>query len=81
MTSKLIRPTSKGQITLPKIWREKFSTDSFLLRIDARQITITPVSLDVLAAEEVIFDADTDNKGKGISVDEMILLLKKVRHG
>lgn len=81
MTSKVIRPTSKGQITIPKVWREKFHTDSFLLQVDARQITITPVSLDVLAAEEVIFDADTDNNGKGISVDEMILLLKKVRHG
>lgn len=27
--------------------------------------------------EEVIFGADEDNNGKGVSVDEMIKLLKK----
>jgi hypothetical protein len=30
---------------------------------------------------EVIFDAERDNSGKGIPVDEMIKMLKKIKHG
>jgi hypothetical protein len=30
--------------------------------------------------EEVIFDAQKDNNGKGISVNEMIRKLKKINH-
>lgn len=31
--------------------------------------------------EKIIFDAEKDNKGKGISVDEMIKTLKKIKNG
>lgn len=82
MNSKIIKSTEKGQITLPKAWRNQFPTDSFLLKMDVHQITIKPVHLnDLEADEEVMFDADRDNKGRGVTPDEMIKLLKKIQRG
>lgn len=79
MNSRIVRATPKGQITLPKEWRDLFKSDNFLIQMDSIQMVIKPVDLDAMAMEEVVFDADRDNEGKGVSVDEMIRLLKKVR--
>lgn len=80
MSPKIVRSTSKGQITLPKSWRDQFNTDNFLMQIDVKSITIKPINLSELQAEEeVIFDADRDNNGKGVSPDEIIRMLKKIR--
>lgn len=80
MSPKIVRSTSKGQITLPKLWRDQFGTDNFLMQIDVKSITIRPINLSELQAEEeVIFDADRDNNGKGVSPDEIIRMLKKIR--
>lgn len=79
MTSKIVKSTSKGQITLPKSWRHRFKTDSFLLQMEIDYVTVKPVLLEELAGEEVLFDADRDNEGKGVSPDEIIRLLKKIQ--
>lgn len=81
MTTKIIKATTKGQVTLPKTWRNQFKTDDFLLQIKVDQIIIKPVHLEELETEEIIFDAERDNGGKGVSPDEMIRLLKKIKHG
>ena len=81
MTTKVVKSTSKGQITIPKEWRDLIKTDNFILCIDDKQIIIKPLYLDTLTAEEVIFDADRDNKGKGVTPDEMIKMLKKIQNG
>lgn len=79
MTPKIVKTTSKGQVTLPKIWRDKFNTGDFLMQIDVNSITIKPINLARLQEEEeVIFDADRDNNGKGVSPDEIIRMLKKI---
>ena len=79
MTAKITKSTPKGQITLPKIWRDQFKTDNFLLQIHLNQIIIKPIHLDELeATEEVIFDAERDNDGKGVGPEEMIRLIKKI---
>lgn len=80
MITKIIKSTSKGQITLPKSWRNKFHTDFFVLRMDTDYVMIKPINIHELS-EEVIFDADRDNKGKGVSPDEIIRVLKKIKHG
>ena len=80
MTSKIIKSTTKGQITLPKQWRGQFNTDNFLLLINQHQIIVKPVKIDTVE-EEVIFDADRDNAGKGITPDAMIKMLKKIKNG
>lgn len=81
MTAKVVKSTSKGQITIPNEWRKKFSTDNFVLQMEEKTLTITPINLDALRSEEVIFDAERDNVGKGISPAEMIKALKKIRNG
>ncbi|MBI4995039.1 AbrB/MazE/SpoVT family DNA-binding domain-containing protein [Candidatus Peregrinibacteria bacterium] len=79
MSPKIVKSTSKGQVTLPKSWRDQFNTDNFLMQIEVNSITIKPINLDKLQAEdEVIFDADRDNNGKGVSPDEIIRMLKKI---
>jgi bifunctional DNA-binding transcriptional regulator/antitoxin component of YhaV-PrlF toxin-antitoxin module len=81
MIKKVTKATVKGQITLPSQWRNQFDTNNFLLEMDKNKITIKPVILEKLELEEVIFDADRDNDGDGVSIDDMISLLKKVNHG
>jgi hypothetical protein len=46
----------------------------------SKKLIRTSVNLSKLQ-EEVIFDAERDNSGKGIPVDEMIKTLKKIKHG
>lgn len=80
MTSKVTRATTKGQITIPKEWRDQFNTDNFLLQMDRHTIVIKPILIEDLEAEEVVFDADRDNGGKGVSPDEMIKMLRKIQN-
>ncbi|MEK7528454.1 MAG: AbrB/MazE/SpoVT family DNA-binding domain-containing protein [Patescibacteria group bacterium] len=80
MSPKVVKSTSKGQITLPQEWRRQFSTDSFILNMNNKTLIVTPINLDELEPEEVVFDADRDNDGKGITPSEMIRILKKIRN-
>ena len=80
MNMKVVKTTTKGQITLPKNWRSRFDTDNFLLEIAEKQIIVKPIKFKELNSEEIIFDAERDNDGKGVPVDEMIKLLKKIRN-
>jgi AbrB family looped-hinge helix DNA binding protein len=80
MPTKITKCTEKGQITLPKKWRELFDTDSFIVDFDNKQLIVRPIEMAKLN-EEIVFDADRDNQGKGIPIDEMIKLLKKSRNG
>lgn len=77
MTDKVVQPTSKGQVTLPKEWRNKFPTNNFLIKTSATKLEIIPVFVDVLEEEEIIFDADRDNNGKGLKPNELIHAIKK----
>ncbi|PIZ72906.1 hypothetical protein COY06_06050 [Candidatus Peregrinibacteria bacterium CG_4_10_14_0_2_um_filter_41_8] len=76
MKTKITKTTSKGQITLPSEWRSQFLTDNFLLEMDGHKLVVKPINV-----EEVIFDAAMDKEGKGVSIDEMIKLLKKAKTG
>lgn len=81
MASKIVKGTSKGQITLPMEWRKQFNTDTYMIEFDKKQVVIKPVDLKALQDEGVLFDADRDNDGKGIPLEEMIRLLKKIENG
>ncbi|MBU2524050.1 AbrB/MazE/SpoVT family DNA-binding domain-containing protein [Patescibacteria group bacterium] len=76
MNAKITKTTSKGQITLPKKWRDQFKTDTYRVEMKDSNLLITPIFVAKTANETVIFDADRDNNGKGVSVDKMIKLLK-----
>jgi bifunctional DNA-binding transcriptional regulator/antitoxin component of YhaV-PrlF toxin-antitoxin module len=79
MNTKIVKTTSKGQITLPQKWRNQFETENYILEMHNEKIIVTPIVIKPSANDEVVvFDADRDNDGKGVSVDEMINLLKKL---
>jgi AbrB family looped-hinge helix DNA binding protein len=80
MPTKIAKCTEKGQITLPKQWRDLFDTDSFVVDFDDKQLVIKPFHLSQ-AREDIIFDADRDNEGNGMPIEEMIEILKKSRNG
>ena len=91
---KIVKATSRGQITLPVNWRKQFSTDQFLLNTSNNKLIIEPVelsnkqnhdlSLKQIINEEkkksdiIIFDAYRDNNGEGIEAEKFLKILKKV---
>ena len=70
------RTTSKGQITLPKTWREQFKTTHFVLESKNESIVIRPIFLEDEDNYAVIFNANKDNKGRGISAKKLLRALK-----
>lgn len=70
---KIVKCTSKGQITLPMKWRSKFETDNFAIEYQNDQLIVKPVII-----EEVIFNADRDNDGKGLDPQEIIDMIREI---
>ncbi len=81
MIRKILKSTERGQITLPKQWRERFETDSYFIEMHEDRMVIVPFRLDEIAGEEVLFDADRDNDGQGVSPDAIIEALKQLQNG
>ena len=81
MTKKVLKSTERGQITLPKQWRDRFPTDSYLVEMHDDRMVIVPLRLDDAIGEEILFDADRDSDGEGVSPDEIIRLLKHIKYG
>ncbi len=75
---RITRCTKNGQITIPIDARSQWSTDTFIIKYDQKSLTITPVFPEDLQ-EEVIFDANLDNNGQGLAIDDMLKLLKKIK--
>ncbi len=80
MTRTILKSTERGQITLPHKWREHFATNSYLVEMYDDKLIIVPFNLNEAVEEEVLFDADRDNNGNGVSPDEMIKAIKKIQH-
>lgn len=76
MTQKILKATSKGQLTLPKKWRDRFDTDNFVIELHAEQAILRPLKVET--SDEVIFDADKDNDGQGIAIEEMMKMLNEL---
>jgi bifunctional DNA-binding transcriptional regulator/antitoxin component of YhaV-PrlF toxin-antitoxin module len=79
MNVKTAKATSKGQITLPNQWRKQFKTNDFLLVMEKKQLVVKPLYLDKLSDDEVLFDAERDNEGKGIAVEDMIQMIESIQ--
>lgn len=79
VTEKIQKITSKGQITLPVLWRNKFKTNQILLKTKNNIIEITPVEIKFLKnLEYTVFDAIRDNNGRGLKADDLLKILKKI---
>ena len=75
----IVKATTKGQITLPKKWRNNFSTDRFLVKEANNKLEIIPLDIEKLnkQTEYTVFDAIRDNKGRGIKAKDLLEILKK----
>lgn len=78
VTKTIQRATSRGQITLPARWREKFNTNQFLVEAEETFLKIVPIDTDDLGEYEVVFDADRDNSGEDILAEEIINMIDKI---
>ena len=72
------KTSSKGQITLPKIWRSQFNTSHFALKWQKDYLTIKPIDVDKMINEMIIFSANRDNEGQGIPMKKLIRILKRI---
>lgn len=79
MSAKVIKATIKGQVTLPKFWRDQFNTDNYLMLVEKEKLVIKPIKIADIE-EDILFDSERDNKGQGIPVNEMIKILKKIQN-
>ena len=70
------KTTSKGQITLPKFWRGQFKTTHFVLEPKNDVMVIRPIFLNDQANYRIIFNADRDNKGVGVSAKKLLKEIK-----
>ena len=80
ITKKIRKITSKGQVTLPVLWRKKIKTDQVLLKTKSDSIEISPLYLQkqMKSNEYTVFDALRDNKGKGLKASDLLKILKKI---
>jgi len=84
MTAKVVKATSKGQITLPVKWREQFKTDHYILEMREKRLVLKPMYLEEIDDEDddgqyvSIWNSKRDNKGKGIPIDEVIRILEEI---
>ena len=84
MTTKFIQCSQKGQVTIPKKWRDMFDTDCFVAYLEKGSIVFKPHKIDFIPKEEgdneeVIFNADRDNDGKGIPIEDIIQMLEEMK--
>ena len=49
-TITLTKATSRGQVTLPKFWRDKFKTNQYIMKAGDFKVEFTPVRDRILAA-------------------------------
>ena len=74
---KIQKVTSKGQITLPAVWRKKHQSDYIILKQREGKIYIEPIIPEEKGGYTV-FDAIRDNKGKGLKSSDLVSILKKI---
>ncbi|MDD2935105.1 MAG: AbrB/MazE/SpoVT family DNA-binding domain-containing protein [Candidatus Pacebacteria bacterium] len=76
-SKKIQKITSRGQITLPISWRNKFKPDQIILSSKNDVIEIRPFSISDEVSEYTVFDAIRDNKGKGLKAQDLLKILNK----
>ncbi len=69
---KFLQSTSRGQITLPKQWRDKFDTKFYKAVIRSKEIVIIPLIESKDLESELNESWEEYEEGKIISHDEMM---------
>lgn len=67
------KATSKGQITIPKKWRDKFDTNQFIIKEEDDKLVIEPLVFNKLEDNnwEEVVDFSKIKKG-GIDIDDVL---------
>jgi len=69
---KILQSTSRGQITLPKEWRDSFSTNYYKVEVKGKELTIVPL-MEIDTLNQDIENAwDEYNDGKVITHEQLI---------
>lgn len=71
LMNKILQATSRGQVTLPKGWRDKFATSYFLAEIKNDELVIKPLSSKTLK-DEVEDSWQEYQEGKVISGKDLM---------
>jgi len=50
------KATTKGQITIPKKWRDKFDTNQFIIRENGNKLEIEPLVIGKKSEDLTVFD-------------------------
>lgn len=51
--TKIVQATSRGQVTLPKLWRDQFDTSYYVVEVMKDQLVFKPLKKDVTFKEAV----------------------------
>ena len=76
----ILKTTSKGQITIPIEWRNKFETNQFIATITDNKLELEPLIIKNYTADKeyTVFDAIRDNQGKGLKAVDLVKILQKL---
>lgn len=70
--NKILQATSRGQVTLPKSWRDKFDTNYYSVEIGNDELLIKPLSKTTNFKDDVENSWQEYKEGKTISSEELI---------
>ena len=79
MDTKILKATTKGQITLPAKWRRQFDTDQYIVSEKNGVLEVKPLKIEHSKKdikEYTVFDAIRDNQGKGIDAEDLVSILE-----
>ena len=69
--TKVLQATSRGQVTLPKVWRDQFNTKYFIAEVSGDSLLIRPLSKSNL--EDTVESAWNEYKqGDFLSSEELM---------
>ncbi len=70
--NKILQATSRGQVTLPKGWRDKFDTNYFVAEIKNDELVIKPLANAGTLKDQVESSWKEYKEGKVISGEELM---------
>ncbi|MDX9970836.1 MAG: AbrB/MazE/SpoVT family DNA-binding domain-containing protein [Candidatus Gracilibacteria bacterium] len=70
--NKILQTTSRGQVTLPKAWRDQFDTSYFSVEIKSDELVLKPLHANDSLKNKVEASWSEYKDGKIISGDELM---------
>ena len=71
MEGKIIQATSRGQVTLPKKWRDQFDTDYYEAKVEGNKLVIVPLIKKETFEESLDEAWEQYKRGESMSHEEL----------